>query len=64
MNPKDKTKDQSDIIKNVKNLYNLRQKIMKTLDPKPFIKQNKMKQNREQQEYKYKNGYYIYEIKK
>ena len=36
---------------------------MKTLDPKPFIKQNKMKQNREQQEYKYKNGYYIYEIK-
>ena len=37
---------------------------MKTLDPKPFIKQNKMKQNKKQQEYKYKNGYYIYEIKK
>ena len=46
--PKDKLKNQSYTIKNVKNLYNLTQK----LDLKPLMKQNKMKQNREQQDLK------------
>ena len=57
--PKDKSKDRLDTIKNLK-LFMIQDKklsiylmITQKLDPKPFIKQNKMKQNRELQKLKY-----------
>ena len=52
-NPKDKIEKQLYTIKNVKNLYNLRQKIIDLLndyskqDLEPYTKQNKIKQKEE-----------------